>query len=78
MPKVLKTCLRPGCGKQCFAANMEPVHQYCDKCVAKIVADLLPVPDVLDGERDGECEARECRWLDAHKAKAAENELVEI
>ena len=62
MPKDIKTCLRPKCANQSFVASMEPVHQLCGKCVVRIEAGLLPVPDELTGERDGECQARKCRY----------------
>ena len=61
-PKDVKTCLYPGNGKRGYAINMEQVHQICAKCVARIGDGLIPPPDELDGARDGECQARECRF----------------
>jgi len=41
---------------------MEPVHQICSKTQTMIAEGLLEPPDPLDGERDGECQARECKY----------------
>lgn len=62
MAKDVKTCLYPGHGKRGYTINMEPVHQMCSKCLARIGGGLIPPPDELDGARDGECQERECRF----------------